>query len=71
MIDDHRAFAGLEHEVSVAGSPLTMVVDGQKRRLDQDVSGGQPGVNRLFMNIRWYEGAFLSVNSGSKAAVSY
>jgi hypothetical protein len=55
----------------VAGSPLTMVVDGQKRRLDQDVSGGQPGVNRLFMNMRWYEGAFLSVNSGSKAAVSY
>ena len=29
--------------------------------------GGQP----FTYDIRWYEGAFLSVNSGSKAAVSY
>jgi hypothetical protein len=36
MIDNHGTFAGLEQEVNVAGSPLTVVVDAQKRCFDQD-----------------------------------
>jgi hypothetical protein len=31
----------------------------------------QPGGQPFIYDIRWYEGAFLSVNAGSKAAVSY
>src|ERR1700726_745466 len=36
MIDNHDAFAGLEEQVNVAGNPLTVVVDAQKRCFNQD-----------------------------------
>jgi len=42
-----------------------------RARLKYSILVAYQGVSRLIYDIRWYEGAFLSVNSGSKAAVSY
>jgi len=36
VIDNHGAFAGLEQEINVAGGPLTVTVEAQKRCLDED-----------------------------------
>jgi len=70
MIDNHDAFARLEHEINVAGSPLTVALtvrNGVSTRTVFGPTGAQP----FIYDIGWYGGAFLSVNSRSKAAVSY